>query len=115
MRLDPLAGDPQLTVPRPSAKQPRNFNFHSNRSLPGDVRLLLMDECVGVVREFCKEEVAMSETKRMADEANRMGQQAQEGPRERDVSSRRLPRGDLRRQAGHSPKPIKAFRPWLRK
>ena len=37
-----------------------------------------MDECVGVVREFCKEEVAMSETKRMADEANRIGQQAQE-------------------------------------
>jgi hypothetical protein len=30
-------------------------------------------------REFCKEEVVMSETKRMADEANRMGQQAQEG------------------------------------
>jgi len=27
---------------------------------------------------FCKEEVAMSETKRMADEANRIGQQAQE-------------------------------------
>ena len=38
-----------------------------------------MDECVGVVREFSKEEIAMSETKRMADEANRMGQQAQEG------------------------------------
>jgi phasin family protein len=31
-----------------------------------------------VVREFCKEEVVMQETKRMADEANRMGQQAQE-------------------------------------
>ena len=34
---------------------------------------------MAVVREFCKEEVAMSETKRMADEANRMGQQVQEG------------------------------------
>jgi hypothetical protein len=33
---------------------------------------------VAVVREFCKKEVAMSETKRMADEANRMGQQYQE-------------------------------------
>jgi hypothetical protein len=33
---------------------------------------------VAVVREFCKEEVAMSESKRMADEANRIGQQAQE-------------------------------------
>jgi hypothetical protein len=33
---------------------------------------------VAVVREFCKEEVAMSETKRMADEVNRIGQQAQE-------------------------------------
>jgi len=33
---------------------------------------------VAVVREFCEEEVAMSETKRMADEANRIGQQAQE-------------------------------------
>jgi hypothetical protein len=33
---------------------------------------------VAVVREFCKEEVAMSQTKRMADEANRIGQQAQE-------------------------------------
>jgi len=31
-----------------------------------------------VVREFCKEQVAMSETRRMADEANRIGQQAQE-------------------------------------
>jgi hypothetical protein len=38
------------------------------------------DDRVAVfVREFCKEEVAMSETKRMADEANRMGQQVQEG------------------------------------
>jgi phasin family protein len=33
---------------------------------------------VAVVREFCKEEVTMQETKRMVDEANRMGQQAQE-------------------------------------
>ena len=33
---------------------------------------------MAVVREFCKEEVARSETKRMADEANRIGQQAQE-------------------------------------
>ena len=32
----------------------------------------------GVVREFSKEEVVMQETKRMADEANRMGQEAQE-------------------------------------
>jgi phasin family protein len=31
-----------------------------------------------VVSEFCKEEVVMSETRRMADEANRIGQQAQE-------------------------------------
>jgi hypothetical protein len=38
------------------------------------------DDRVAVfVREFCKEEVAMSETKRMADETNRMGQQVQEG------------------------------------
>jgi hypothetical protein len=37
-----------------------------------------MDECVSVVREFSKEEVVMQETKRMADEANRMGQQYQE-------------------------------------
>jgi hypothetical protein len=33
---------------------------------------------MGVVREFSKEEVVMPETKRMADEANRLGQQAQE-------------------------------------
>jgi hypothetical protein len=33
---------------------------------------------VAVVREFYKEEVVMSESKRMADEANRIGQQAQE-------------------------------------
>jgi phasin family protein len=33
---------------------------------------------VAVVREFCKEDVTMQETKRMVDEANRMGQQAQE-------------------------------------
>jgi phasin family protein len=37
-----------------------------------------MDKCVGVVREFSNEEVVMQETKRMADEANRLGQQAQE-------------------------------------
>jgi hypothetical protein len=34
---------------------------------------------VVVVHEFCKEEVVISDAKRMADEANRMGQQAQEG------------------------------------
>src|SRR4029079_4165400 len=34
--------------------------------------------CVAVVREFCKEEVPMQETKRMTEEANRMGQEAQE-------------------------------------
>jgi hypothetical protein len=33
---------------------------------------------MGVVREFSKEELLMQETKRMADEANRMGQQYQE-------------------------------------
>jgi phasin family protein len=33
---------------------------------------------VVAVREFCKEEVVMQETKRIADEANRMGQQYQE-------------------------------------
>ena len=33
---------------------------------------------MGVVREFSKEEVVMQDTKRMVDEANRMGQQAQE-------------------------------------
>jgi hypothetical protein len=37
-----------------------------------------MDECVRVARKFSKEEVVMRETKRMADEANRMGQQYQE-------------------------------------
>jgi hypothetical protein len=34
---------------------------------------------VAVFREFSKEEVSMQETKRMVDEANRMGRQAQEG------------------------------------
>jgi hypothetical protein len=33
---------------------------------------------VVVVREFCKEEVVMPEDKRMAEEANRIGQEAQE-------------------------------------
>jgi hypothetical protein len=37
-----------------------------------------MDECVGVVREFSKEEVVMPETRRMAEEANRIGQEAQD-------------------------------------
>jgi phasin family protein len=37
-----------------------------------------LDDRVVVVSEFCKEEVVMSETRRMADEANRIGQQAQE-------------------------------------
>ena len=38
-----------------------------------------MDECVGAVREFSKEEVAMSESRRMADEAKRFGEEVQEG------------------------------------
>jgi phasin family protein len=42
------------------------------------LRVSLLDDPAVVVREFCKEEVAMSETRRMADEANRIGQQAQE-------------------------------------
>ena len=42
------------------------------------MRLLTDDECVGVVREFSKEEAVMQETKRMAEEANRVGQEAQE-------------------------------------
>ena len=37
-----------------------------------------MDECVGVVREFSKEEVVMSETRRMAEEAKRFGEEVQE-------------------------------------
>ena len=49
----------------------------------------------------------MAEITRMADETKRMGR------RERDVSSRRLPRVDLRQQAGHSAKPIRAFKPLL--
>jgi len=36
-----------------------------------------MDECVGVVREFSKEEVV--ETRRMAHEATRFGEEVQEG------------------------------------
>jgi len=38
-----------------------------------------MDECVGVVREFSKEEIVMAETRRMADEAKRFGEEVQEG------------------------------------
>ena len=38
-----------------------------------------MDECVGVVREFSKEVVVMAETRRMADEAKRFGEEVQEG------------------------------------
>jgi hypothetical protein len=38
-----------------------------------------MDECVGVVREFSKEEVVVAETRRMADEAKRFGEEVQEG------------------------------------
>jgi hypothetical protein len=37
-----------------------------------------MDKCVGVVREFSKEEVVMAETRRMAEEAKRFGEEAQE-------------------------------------
>src|SRR5262249_2558653 len=39
---------------------------------------LLVDECVGVVREFSKEEVVMTETRRMAEEAKRFGEEVQE-------------------------------------
>ena len=58
MRLDPLAGHPQLTVPRPSAKQPSKtlISTRIDRFL-GTCVYLLMDECVGVVREFSKEEI----------------------------------------------------------
>jgi len=38
-----------------------------------------MDECVGVGPEFSKEEVVMAETRRMADEAKRFGEEVQEG------------------------------------
>jgi hypothetical protein len=38
-----------------------------------------MDECVGVVREFSKQEVVMAETRRMADEAKRFREEVQEG------------------------------------
>jgi hypothetical protein len=38
-----------------------------------------MDEYVGLVREFSKEEVVMAETRRMADEAERFGEEVQEG------------------------------------
>jgi len=38
-----------------------------------------MDECVSVVREFSKEEVVMAETRRMAEEAKRFGEEVQEG------------------------------------
>jgi hypothetical protein len=37
-----------------------------------------LDDRVVVIREFCKEEVVMSETKRMAEEANRIGEEVQE-------------------------------------
>ena len=37
-----------------------------------------MDECVGVVREFSKEEVVMAETRRMAEEAKRFGEEVPE-------------------------------------
>ena len=34
--------------------------------------------CLVVINELCREEFVMQDTRRMADEANRMGQQAQE-------------------------------------
>src|SRR5262249_15636145 len=40
-----------------------------------------MDECVGVVREFSKEEVVMAETRRMAEEAKRFGEEVPEEAR----------------------------------
>jgi phasin family protein len=41
-----------------------------------------MDERVGVVRELSKEEVVMAETRRMAEEAKRFGEEAQERTQE---------------------------------
>src|SRR4029079_13648880 len=53
------------------------LDIHTDRFL--EVRVYLCwATCVAVVREVSKEEIVMQETKRMADEANRLGQQAQE-------------------------------------
>ena len=55
MRLDPLAGDPQLTVPRPSAAQVLAILYWHQADRFVAVRVyLLMDERVVVVCEFSK-------------------------------------------------------------
>ena len=61
---------------------------------------------------FCKEEVVMPETKRMAEEVNRMGQEAQEQAK-RVGQDRGLLSVALKRQAAPSLKSTEISRPLL--
>jgi hypothetical protein len=55
----------------------------------------------------------MPETKRMAEEANRMGQEAQQQAKRVGQEFQKLPRVALKQRAAHSVKSIKASRPLL--
>src|SRR6476620_10454844 len=111
--LDLLARDPQLTEPRSSL--PRSSN----------IILAQADRFVAVRVYLCRttawSSFASSLSRRSLWQKSRgwprrlreWVSKLRRGRRERDVSSRRLPRVDLRQQAGHSAKPIRAFRPLL--
>jgi hypothetical protein len=73
-----LAQAGPAVVPRPSGKRPSKIIFTQIDRFLGVCVYLTMDECVGVVREFSKEEVVMSETRRMAEEAKSFGEEVQE-------------------------------------
>jgi hypothetical protein len=74
-----------------------------------------VDECVGVVREFSKEEVVMAETRRMADEAKRFGEEVQEGAQRFGREYQKAAETGFEAASRSFGKPAKAFRLWLRK
>jgi hypothetical protein len=74
-----------------------------------------VDESVGVVREFSKEEVVMAETRRMADEAKRFGEEVQEGAQKFGREYQKAAETGFEAASRSFGKPAKAFRLWLRK
>jgi hypothetical protein len=84
-QCSPISGEPGPRkkpassghVPRPL--WPRNFQriFWPRQIACFEVRVGLLDDRVVTVSEYCKEEVVMSDAKRMADEAKRMGEEVQ--------------------------------------
>ena len=70
---------------------------------------------MGVVREFSKEEVVMAETRRMAEETKRFGEEVQEGAQRFGREYQKAAETGFGLQADRSPKPTRASKRWRRK